>query len=100
MPASVRIKFRRISNGNVVSRKTLTKDVAIRGIRFLSNELLSVSTYIKVNLALKENTKPLELICRVVWVKSLFNAESYEIGAQILQIDKEGYRQMKGYIYR
>lgn len=100
LPASIHIKFRKISDGNVAGRKTLTKDVAIAGIRFLSNEFLPVSTYIKVNLALKENIKPIEFICQVVWTRSLFNAESYEIGAQILEIDKENYKQIKSYIYK
>jgi len=100
LPVSMHLKFRRISNGNVVSHKTLTKDIAIAGIRFLSNEFIPVSAYIKVNLNFKENAKPLEFICQVVWIKSLFNAESFEIGAEIWQIDKEHYKQIKSYIYK
>ena len=100
LPASIRIKFRRISDGNVVSRQKLTKDISIAGIKFLSDELIPVSSYIKVNLKFKEDLRPLEFICQVMWVKSLYNDESYEIGAQILEIDKENYKQIKSHIYR
>ena len=100
LPASIRIKFRRISDGNVVGRQKLTKDISVGGIKFLSDEFIPVSSYLKVNLSFKEDLKPLEFICQVVWVKSLYNDESYEIGAQILEIDKENYRQIKSYIYR
>jgi len=100
LSTSTRIKFRRISNGNVVSRQKLTKDISISGIKFLSDEFIPVSSYIKVNLSFKENLRPLELICQVMWVKSLYNDESYEIGAQIRQIDKENYKRIKDYIYK
>lgn len=100
LSASVSIKFRRISDGKVVNRQKITKDISISGIRFLSDEFIPVSSYLKVNLSLRRSVKPLEFICRVVRIKSVFNAETYEIGAQILQIDKESYNQIKKYIYR
>lgn len=100
LPASMRIRFRRISNGDVIARQKLTKDISIAGIKFLSDEFMPVSSYLKVNLSFEEDLKPLEFICQVMWVKSLYNDESYEIGAQILEIDKENYKQIKSYIYR
>jgi hypothetical protein len=100
LPASVSIKFRRISAGYITSRQKLTKDISIRGVRFLSDGFIPVSSYIKVSLSFEENLKPLEFICQVMWVKSLYNDESYEIGAQILEIDKENYKKIKSYIYR
>jgi len=100
LDTSACINFRRISDGNVFIRKNLTKDIAIAGIRFLSNEFIPVSAYIKVNLSFEKAAKPIEFICRVVWIKSLYNDESYEIGAQIWQIDKEDYKQIKNYIYK
>lgn len=100
LSTSVQIKFRRISNGCALGRQKLTKDISITGLRFLSDELIPVSSYLKANLIVKKNQKPIEFICRVVWVKSLYSDESYEIGAQIFQIDKENYKQIKSYIYR
>lgn len=96
LPASARIQFRRI--GYVAIRKKLSKDISISGIRFLSDQFIPVASHIKISLHLEEDEMPVQFICRIAWNKSLYNDESYEIGAEILEISKEGQDRLKRYI--
>ncbi len=96
LPTSARIQFRAV--GQVISHRRLSKDLSISGVRFLSDELLPVSSNIKVSLHIREDEMPVEFICQVAWLKSLYNDECYEIGAKILQISRENQERLNEYI--
>lgn len=96
LPASARIEFKRI--GYTGERKKLSKDISIAGLRFLSDRFLPVSSHIKINLHIEEGEMPIQFICQVVWTKSLYNDESYEIGAEIREISRESQDRLKRYI--
>jgi len=96
IPAYANIQFRRV--GYILSHHKLSKDVSIKGIRFLSDQFLPVGGHIKVGLQLEEGEMPVEFICKVVWNHSLYDDEFYEIGAEICDISKESHDKLNTYI--
>jgi hypothetical protein len=96
LPASTHIQFKRI--GYTQARKKLSKDISIAGIRFLSDQFIPIFSHIKVNLQVEEDEMPVQFIAQVMWVNALYNGESYEVGAQILEISRQAQDRLKRYI--
>lgn len=96
IPALARIQFRKI--GDTIFHRRLSRDISIAGIRFLSAQFVPNHSNIKINLQLKEEERPIEFVCRVAWIRSLYNDEYFEIGAEIRDISREGHEKLKNFI--
>ncbi|RKY26301.1 MAG: hypothetical protein DRP61_06090 [Candidatus Omnitrophota bacterium] len=83
---SLPLKFKKIRY--VTKEGSISKDLNIQGIRFLSQEFLPVSTNIKVEIKLHKDKEPLRFIAKTLWIKSR-SENLYEVGAKIIEISKE-----------
>jgi len=89
IPLSVPIQFK--ETGHTVEETNLSRDVSIKGIRFLSHKFVPVSSFIKAELDVTKDEgrlEPIKFIAKVVWVKSIYEDELFEIGAEIYEITK------------
>lgn len=87
IPISIPIKFRRVDY--VAEQRNISKDLSVKGIRFLSQEFVPVSTHIKVEIKLREDAPAVKFIAKTAWIKSLYGDELYEIGARICEIGRD-----------
>ncbi|RLG76761.1 MAG: hypothetical protein DRO14_03370 [Thermoprotei archaeon] len=87
--ASLPFKFKKI--GYVSKESSISKDLNIQGVRFLSQKFLPVSTNIKVEIKLHKDKEPLRFIAKTLWIKSR-SENLYEIGAKIIQISKDNVK--------
>lgn len=87
IPLSVPIQFRRI--GYIEEERNVSKDISIKGVRFLSQRFVPINSYIKVEIEIKANSDPVRFIAKVVWVKAVYEDELFEIGAEVWEISKE-----------
>ncbi len=84
IPLSVPVKVKPLTT--LKSFGNLSKNISVGGIKFLSRKFLPVSTYIKTELEIYEKSLPIKFIARIVWIRSLYNDELFEVGAEICQI--------------
>jgi hypothetical protein len=87
IPLSVPIQFRRI--GYIEEERNVSKDISIKGVRFLSQRFVPIGSYIKVEIELKANSDPVRFIAKVAWAKTIYEDELFEIGAEVWEISKE-----------
>lgn len=84
-----KVKFRVASNGEKPQvRKTyyaLTKDISVGGIRLLTEKYLPVGTELRMELALLDSNKVINLIGKVIWINCLYENELYEMGIEFLE---------------
>ena len=97
IPFSVPLKFRKVDF--MQEESSLSKDLSVKGIRFLSHRFVAVNTHIKIELKTREDSL-VKFIARTVWVRSLYADELYEVGAQICEISQEGASYLCGFFGR
>jgi hypothetical protein len=87
IPLSAPIQFKKI--GYIKDERNISKDLSVRGVRFLSQRFVPVSSYIKIEVHIKKNYSPIKFISKVIWIKSVYDDELFEVGVQIWDISKE-----------
>jgi c-di-GMP-binding flagellar brake protein YcgR len=70
-------------------RKKLTLDLSVGGSRFISDDFIPVGSLLKIEIKLKSSQRVINAIAKIMWVKSLFGDERYEIGVEFTHIKKE-----------
>ena len=68
---------------------SLTKDISEGGIRFKTNEFISLACRLVVEITLPTVQRPVKAISKVAWIRKLSSGEQYELGNQFLEISKE-----------
>jgi c-di-GMP-binding flagellar brake protein YcgR len=68
---------------------SLTKDISEGGIRFKTNEFISLACRLVVEVTLPTVQRPIKAISKVAWIRKLSSGEQYELGSQFLEISKE-----------
>ncbi len=84
IPFSVPVKIRPLTT--LKSFGNLSKNVSVGGIRFLSKKFLPVSSPIRMEVEISPKAAPVRFVARIVWIKSLYNDELFEVGAEIYEI--------------
>jgi c-di-GMP-binding flagellar brake protein YcgR len=81
-----KVKFRVASKGKTPQvRKTyyaLTKDISVGGIRMLTEKYLPVGTELRMEIALLDSNKVINLVGKVRWINCLYDNELYEMGVE------------------
>ena len=62
--------------------ETLTKDLAVGGLRAISTTVFPVSTEIRLELVLSEGHEPLTVKGRAVWLHTIPESEQFQEAAQ------------------
>ena len=79
---------------------SLTKDISEGGIRFKTNEFISLACRLVVEIALPTVQRPVKVISKVAWIRKLSSGEQYELGNQFLEISKEDRSLITDYMGR
>ena len=79
---------------------SLTKDISEGGIRFKTNEFISLACRLVVEITLPTVQRPIKAISKVAWIRKLSSGEQYELGNQFLEISKEDKGLITDYVSR
>ena len=81
-----KVKFRIASNPSQpqVSKTyyALSRDISVGGIRILTEKYLPVGTKLRMELALLDSDKLINVVGKVIWTNSLYDNELYETGVE------------------
>lgn len=80
--------------------ETLTKDLALGGLRCLSPMPLPVATPVVVEMGLSTGEEPLEVHGKAAWMRAIPHSEQFEIGIVFLETSPQTKRRLSGYLDR
>jgi len=79
---------------------SLTKDISEGGIRFKTNEFISLACRLVVEITIPTAQRPIKAISKVAWIKRSPDSDQYELGNQFLEISKEDRAIITDYVSR
>ncbi len=93
------VRYKNIKTATV-PMGSLTKDICEGGIRFKTNEFISLACRLVVEITLPTVQRPIKAISKVAWIRKLSSGEQYELGNQFLEISKEDRNLITDYVSR
>ena len=79
---------------------SLTNDISEGGIRFKTNEFISLACRLVVEVTLPTAQRPIKAISKVAWIRKLSSGDQYELGNHFLEISKEDKVLITDYVNR
>jgi hypothetical protein len=94
-----------LTNGRPPGDKTiiyaLTKDISPGGVRLTTNMLLPVNTLLKLEIALSQRRRAVQVMGIVRWwARSIYEEELFEIGIEFTQISPDDKMLLLEHTYR
>ena len=77
---------------------TLTKDVGLGGVRFLSHEFFPTTHEFLVEIPLFRASHPVQTVGRVAWSQKIAHSDLYEIGMEFLQLPDDHRRLLNAFL--
>lgn len=93
------VKYRNLRMATV-PMGSLTKDISEGGIRFKTNEFISLACRLVIEINLPTFPRPIKAISKVAWIKKMSSGDQYELGNQFLEISKEDKTVITDYVNR
>ena len=93
------LKYKNIKTATV-PMGSFTKDIGEGGIRFKTNEFISLACRLVVEITLPTAQRPVKVISKVAWIRKLSSGDQYELGNQFLEISKEDKGLITDYVSR
>ena len=90
------IRLHKPSTPEVV--ETLTKDLALGGVRCISATLFPVSTEFNLELMLSSGDEPLVVRGRTVWFRTIPQSEQFDVGIAFFDLSSQNKRRLSGYL--
>ena len=78
--------------------ETLTKDLAVGGLRCVTTSVFPVSSDVQVELALSRGEAPLCVLGRSMWFRTIPHSEQCELGLSFVNVSELDKRRLSAYI--
>ena len=78
--------------------ETLTKDISLDGVRYVSPMLCPVSTELKLELVLPTGREQIETRVKTAWFRTMPESEQFESGVSFVELSIENQRRLSAYI--
>jgi c-di-GMP-binding flagellar brake protein YcgR len=92
------IDYKNLRGEAKAQRGTLTRDISEGGIRFLSDEFLSLANRLVININIPTAARQVKAITKIAWIKKLPSADRYEVGNQFIEMSKEDREEIARYV--
>ena len=93
------VRFRKLRDGDGNDGdSSITKNLSQGGIRFRTNEFISMACRLIVELDVPMFTKPIKAISKVAWIKKAAAGDDYEVGNQFLEMSKKDKELISEYV--
>jgi len=96
--ARVPLQFKDIQRPIEIYNGTLTKDISEGGVRFTSNDFLSIFTRLFVEVSVPSFSRPIKAISKVAWIQKQPRANQYIVGLQFLDMTEEDRKHLAAFI--
>ena len=80
--------------------ETLTKDLAVGGLRSVSTKPFSVSTKLHIELMLPQGQGLLSLHGRTAWFRTIPDSDQFELGVAFTEMSDLDKRRLSAYLLR
>ena len=92
------LQYRKMKSDEVTPATTRIKDISDGGVKFVTNEFLSLACRLILELSMPTAQKQVKAISKIAWIKKQEEESSYEIGTQFLDISKDDKKEIELYI--
>ncbi len=92
------IAYKQLRRMESSPRGVLTKNLSTGGVRFHTDNFISLSCRMVIELTIPSMAKPLRAISKVAWIRKLPNSASFEIGNQFLDMSKDDKNLISDYV--
>lgn len=92
------VKYRNLRNLGLTPAGSLSKDISEGGVRFMTNEFISLACRLVVEISLPADPKPIKAISKVAWIRKIPTGDNYEIGNHFLEITKEDKARIMNFV--
>lgn len=96
--ARVPLQFKDIQRPIEIYNGTLTKDISEGGVRFTSNDFLSIFTRLFVEVSVPSFSRPIKAISKVAWIQKQPRGNQYIVGLQFLDMAEEDRKHLAAFI--
>ena len=77
---------------------TLSRDISEGGVRFISNEFLSIFTRLLLEVSVPSLSRPLKAISKVAWIQKIPRSNQYNVGVRFMDMTEEDKKQLNSFI--
>ena len=92
------LEYKNLKHSAEELKGVLAKDISEGGIRFHSNEYLSLANRQEVTVNIPTSARQIKAITKIAWIKKLPSGDTYEIGNQFLEISKQDKKEVARYV--
>lgn len=92
------LEYKNLRDTSKDIKGVLAKDISEGGIRFTSNEFLSLANRLVITINVPTSTREIKAIAKIAWIKKLPSGDLYEVGNQFLEISKEDKQEVAKYV--
>jgi c-di-GMP-binding flagellar brake protein YcgR len=93
------VKYRKLTDAVDAQRTgTITRNISEGGVRFKTDEFISMACRLILELDMPMFTKPVKAISKVAWIRKGRSGDDYEVGNQFLEISKQDRSLVSEYV--
>jgi Tfp pilus assembly protein PilZ len=96
--ARVPVQFKDIQRPIETYTGSITKDISSGGLRFSSNEFLSIFTRLLLEVSVPSFSRPVKAISKVAWIQKVPRSNQYNVGLQFMDMTEEDKKALNSFI--
>lgn len=94
------VEYRALKGSPETRRGSLSSDISVGGVRFITEEFLSLTARMVLDVALPLPERPFSAVSKIAWIRKLPAGDKYEVGSQFLEISKDDKNRLSSYLGR
>ncbi len=96
--ARLPLQFKDIQRPIETYAGSLTKDISESGVRFVSNDFLSIFTRLLLEVSVPSFSRPIKAISKVAWIRKVPRSNQYSVGLQFMDMTEEDNKHLSSFI--
>lgn len=94
------VEYRALRGSPETKRGSLSSDISVGGVRFITEEFLSLTARMVLDVTLPLPERPFSAVSKIAWIRKLPAGDKYEVGSQFLEISKDDKNRLSNYMGR
>jgi len=96
--SSVPIQYKNLKTPTGQTINLTTKDLGEGGVRFVSDQFISLACRLIVEIKLPTISKPIKAISKVAWIRKVPIGNQYDVGNQFLEMSREDKENVANFV--
>ncbi|MDD5496157.1 MAG: PilZ domain-containing protein [Candidatus Omnitrophica bacterium] len=98
--SSLPVQYKNLRSAEGTKAGSLTKDIGAGGVRFNTDEFISLACRLVLEITIPTLSRPIKAISKVAWIKKIPTSDKYELGNQFLEMTKEDRAHITDFVSR